>query len=46
MRWKKWDVWRLDVKKALKELTGVSFESAKFYKKWAKKEGKKHGITY
>lgn len=46
MRWKKWDVWRLDVAKALKDLTGVEFKEKKFYKEWAKGEGKKLGFKY
>ncbi|MBK9384174.1 MAG: hypothetical protein IPN34_05055 [Planctomycetes bacterium] len=46
MRWKKWDVWRLDVAKALKELTGVEFKEKKFYKEWAKGEGKTLGFKY
>ncbi|MBL8900247.1 MAG: hypothetical protein JNM84_21630 [Planctomycetes bacterium] len=46
MRWKKWDVWRLDVAKALKELTSVEFKEKKFYKEWAKGEGKKLGFKY
>jgi hypothetical protein len=46
MRWKKWDVWRLDVAKALKELTGVEFKEKKFYREWAKGEGKKLGFKY
>lgn len=46
MRWKKWDVWRLDVAKALKELTGVEFKEKKYYKEWASGEGKKLGFKY
>ena len=45
-RWKAWDIWKKDVKKALISITGVEFDRASFYKKWAKKVGRKFGIKY
>ncbi len=45
-RWKAWHFWRGDVKGALKEITGVEFSRAEFYKKWARRMGRKKGIKY
>lgn len=45
-RWKNWSVWKTDVAAALKNLTGVEFKEAEFYKRWVRKEGKKLGLDY
>ncbi len=45
-RWKAWHYWRGDVKAALREITGVEFSRAEFYKKWARRMGRKKGIKY
>ncbi len=45
-RWKAWHYWRGDVKAALREITGVEFTRAEFYKKWARRLGGKRGIKY
>ncbi len=45
-RWKAWRYWRGDVKAALREITGVEFSRAEFYKKWARRLGRKKGIKY
>ncbi len=45
-RWKAWHFWKKDVKAALKEITGVEFDRADFYRKWARRKGRKKGIKY
>ncbi|MCB9881521.1 MAG: HEAT repeat domain-containing protein [Planctomycetes bacterium] len=45
-RWKRWSVWRYDVRKALKNLTGIRLENSKLYRKWAELEGKEQGFEY
>lgn len=45
-RWKNWSAWKTDVAVALKNLTGVEFKEAEFYKRWARKEGRKLGLDY
>ena len=34
------------MKAALKEITGVEFSKAEFYKKWARRKGRKSKIKY
>ena len=43
-RWKAWQVWREDVKKALFEITGQRFSTRKEAKAWLKKNGHKIGL--
>ena len=45
-RWKAWHYWRGNVKAALKEITGVDFTRSAFYKKWARRKGRKSKIKY
>jgi hypothetical protein len=45
-RWKKWAIWKGDVAKALKNLAGIEFKEASFYRRWVRKEGQKLGLDY
>ncbi|MBK8980389.1 MAG: HEAT repeat domain-containing protein [Planctomycetes bacterium] len=43
-RWKAWEVWRLDVKAALFEITGQRFNTPQEAREWLKKNGRSIGI--
>jgi hypothetical protein len=43
-RWKAWKLWVEDVRLALREITGQTFENSKQAREWLKTEGKKNGF--